>query len=132
MKNAAAQKRILAQLSPALHSEVVWKVTERWLKSVRFLKDVEKELLVALAFHVSAKVFPPQEICPHGVLYIIDKGIALYAGKIVRPASRGPSAMWSPAVAWIGTECHIIARFVTERRPTDVRLTAATDATDRR
>ena len=47
MKNAMAQKRILAQLSPGLHSEVVWKVTEKWLCNVRFLKDVEKELLVA-------------------------------------------------------------------------------------
>ena len=50
---------------------------------VRFLKDVEKELLVALAFHVSAKVFPPQEICPQGVLYIVHKGVALYQGRMV-------------------------------------------------
>ena len=83
MKNAAAQKRILSELSPALHSEVIWKITERWLTNVRFLRNVDKELLVALAFHVNAKVFPPQEICPHGVLYIIHKGVAIYCGRII-------------------------------------------------
>jgi len=82
MKNAASQKRILAQLSPGLHSEVVWRITQQWLRSVRFLQGVEKELLIALAFHVNARVFPPEEICPHGVLYIIFKGTALYAGKL--------------------------------------------------
>lgn len=84
MKNAAAQRRILAQLSPGLHSEVVWRITQRWLASVKFLRNVEKELLIALAFHVNARVFPPEEICPHGVVYIIFKGTALYAGKMHR------------------------------------------------
>ena len=84
MKNAAAQRRILAQLSPGLHSEVVWRMTQRWLLPVRFLRGVEKELLIALCFHVNAKVFPPSEICPSGVLYIIYKGTALYAGKMCK------------------------------------------------
>jgi len=82
MKNAASQKRILAQLSPGLHSEVVWRITHPLLRSVRFLQGVEKELLIALAFRINARVFPPEEICPHGALYIIFKGTALYAGKL--------------------------------------------------
>jgi len=102
MKNAQTQKRILSQLSPALHSEVVWKVTEKWLNNVRFLRDVEKEVLVALAFHVNAKVFPPEEICPHGVLYIVDKGIALYAGKIVMAGESWGEDLLMRDPTWVG------------------------------
>lgn len=71
-------------------------MTEKWLNNVRFLRDVEKEVLVALAFHVNAKVFPPEEICPHGVLYIVDKGIALYAGKIVMAGESPRSSAQRP------------------------------------
>jgi len=102
MKRAQTQKRILAQLSPALHSEVVWKVTEQLLVNVRFLRDVEKELLVALAFHVNAKVFPPEEICPQGVLYIIDKGIALYAGKVLRSGDSWGEDLLMRDPSWVG------------------------------
>jgi len=69
---------------------------------VRFLRDVEKELLVALAFHVNAKVFPPEEICPQGVLYIIDKGIALYAGKVLRSGDSWGEDLLMRDPSWVG------------------------------
>lgn len=102
MKQTMAQKRILAQLSPALHSEVMWKITERWLARVRFLRDVEKEVLVALAFHVNAKIFPPDEICPQGVLYIIAKGIALYGGKLLTSGQSWGEDLLIKDERWIG------------------------------
>ena len=86
MKNAAMQERILSSLSPALHSLVIWKINERWLTSIWFLRadGVEQEVMIALAHHLKARVFPPEEICPHGMLYIVKKGLAMCSGKIIR------------------------------------------------
>ena len=122
MKNAAAQRRILAQLSPGLHSEVVWKMTSRWLSSVRFLRGVEKELLIALAFHVSARVFPPGEICPGGVLYIIHKGTALYAGKMYKGGGCFGEDILMRASAFVARSHAIAYRFCPISDPSDSYL----------
>ena len=84
MKNARAQSRILSSLSPALHSHVMWKINERWVASVWFLRETEQEFKISVAHHLVARVFPPEEICPRGVLYIVKKGVALCNGKVVQ------------------------------------------------
>ena len=84
MKNARAQSRILSALSPALHSHVMWKINERWVRSVWFLRETEQEFKISLAHHLVARVFPPEEICPRGVLYIVKRGIALCNGKVMQ------------------------------------------------
>ena len=84
VKNIAAQKNILGQFSPGLHSEVVWKVTERWLSGVRFLRGVEKELLVACAPRPSCAQRPAAPLSPQ---------------PLPRPTVHGPPPSHAPPAA---------------------------------
>ena len=36
-----------------------------------------------LAAFLTAKVFAPEELCPSGVMYIVHRGTAFWAGKVV-------------------------------------------------
>ena len=39
--------------------------------------------MVQLSLHLTAAVFAPAELCPHGYMYIVHRGICLYGGKVL-------------------------------------------------
>jgi len=80
---ASAQRKLMAQMSPALQAEVSLAISERWLKQVWFLEGVEVQFLARLSLALSAMVFSPGELAPHGFLYIVHRGVALLNGKMV-------------------------------------------------
>lgn len=59
-------------------------------------------LVGSLAFHVNAKVFPPNEICPLGALYIIHKGVALYRGRVYTQGQSWGEDLLMPDPSWCG------------------------------
>jgi len=80
---ARANKALIENMSPMLQGLVVWKVNEKWLRHVWFLRSAEDSFMVQLSLHLTAAVFAPAELCPHGYMYIVHRGIALYGGKVL-------------------------------------------------
>jgi len=80
---ARANKLLIENMSPMLQGLVVWKVNEKWLRHVWFLRSAEDAFMVQLSLHLTAAVFAPAELCPQGYMYIIHRGIALYGGKVL-------------------------------------------------
>lgn len=78
---ATAHSSLLEQMSPMLQGQVVWQISERWLKHVWFLKDAEDGFMVQLSLNLHPSVFAPEEQPPVGHLYIVHRGVAGYCGK---------------------------------------------------
>ena len=54
---------------------MVWKINERWLRHVWFLRAAEDEFMVQLSLTLDAAVFAPSESCPQGYMYIVHRGM---------------------------------------------------------
>lgn len=80
---ARANRGLLEGMSPMLQGQVVWKINERWLRHVWFLRKAEDKFMVQLSLDLNAAVFAPAELCPTGYMYISHRGIALYGGKVL-------------------------------------------------
>ena len=80
---ARANKVLIENMSPMLQGKVVWKINEKWLRHVWFLKEAEDSFMVQLSLHLTAAVFAPAELCPSGYMYIVHRGIALYGGTVL-------------------------------------------------
>jgi len=80
---ARANKLLIENMSPMLQGLVVWKVNEKWLRHVWFLRSAEDAFMVQLSLNLTAAVFAPSELCPNGYMYIVHRGIALYGGKVL-------------------------------------------------
>jgi hypothetical protein len=76
-------------MSPSLQSEVAWECNSGWLQRVSFLKTLNQSaidtrmFLVELAMRLTPKVFAPGEMAPVGRLYIVNRGLAVYAGRVL-------------------------------------------------
>ena len=102
-KHLRATKRdhqLLENMSSALQAEVTWKVNEKWLRRVPFLRDACMAFLVQLSLHLHPHVFAPHELCPLELLYILHRGLALYEGKLL-----GAGSVWGEDV--ILTSSHL-------------------------
>ena len=51
-------------MSPMLQGMVVWKINEKWLKHVWFLRAAEDSFMVQLSLHLRPAVFAPSELVP--------------------------------------------------------------------
>ena len=80
---ARANRELINAMSPMLQGQVVWKINERWLRHVWFLRQAEDKFMVELSLKLNAAVFAPAELCPPGYMYISHRGIALYGGKVL-------------------------------------------------
>ena len=54
-----AQRQLLQQMSPLLQGEVAWRINERWLRRVWFLRGAEHAFVVQVSLHLSPMVFSP-------------------------------------------------------------------------
>ena len=79
----ASNKRLIEVMSPALQGEVAYKVNKVWLERVAFLRGTEPAFMVALALELTPMVFAPGEEPMEGYLYIVHRGLALYAGRVL-------------------------------------------------
>lgn len=83
LRIAAKQRELIKMMSSALQHEVAWACNQMWLQRVYFLKDAPLDFLVHLALKLEALVFAPGEVLPCGRLYIVNRGLAIYAGRLL-------------------------------------------------
>ena len=84
-------------------AEVTFKVNEKWLSKVSFLRGASRAFLVQLSLHLHPHVYAPKELCPLGFLYIIHRGLALFEGRLL-----GSGKVWGEDV--ILTSAHLRSR----------------------
>ena len=82
---ATSHQRLLGLMSPKLQRDTVLAVNKDWHERVWFLADeaVEREFVVRLTLTLAPLVLAPFELCPHGYLYILHRGVAVHMGAIV-------------------------------------------------
>ena len=84
LANTETQNFLIARLSPAMQGEVAWLTNKVWLTKIWFLRVAEKEMLIELASTLSAMVFAPEEPCPPGFLYVVQRGSVFWGGRVIR------------------------------------------------
>lgn len=77
-------QEIMGSLSPALQGEVALEVHGMWLDNIWFVEDAPTMLKIELAAMLEPKIIPQGEQSPSGFLYILQRGMALYCGKVMK------------------------------------------------
>ena len=70
-------------LALTLAGEVAVQTSEKYIKRIWYLKNVDSGFMAQLAMRLEPMVFAPSELVPVGKMYICHRGIALYGGKIM-------------------------------------------------
>ena len=91
LRDMEVQDRLLDKLSPAMQAEISYLVNAKWVEQVWYLGMTsivgQHELRIELSASLHPFVFPPGEFCPSGFMYIVQRGNALWAGKMYYPGS---------------------------------------------
>ena len=69
------------------------------LKKVWFLNDASPAFMIELSMTLHAVVFAPTDVAPAGFMYIVQRGIALYNGKVLGAAQHRPCPLLTPRYA---------------------------------
>lgn len=93
LRTSESKRRLLTKLSPSMQGEMSLLVNEATIGRVWYLRNLEVGLHIYLASKLMPAIFPPAEFCPGGFLYILERGLVLYAG---RPKRQG--ACWGEDV----------------------------------
>ena len=64
--------------------ETILYVHRPWLNSIRFLRGFEAPCLVRLAREMICETLAPGEVAAMHNLYVIIRGLVLYAGRVIR------------------------------------------------
>ena len=83
LSDTVTRRNLLDKMSPQLAGEVALQVNERWLRRVWFLNGAGREFVVQVALQLEAMVFTIGEVINNGYLYIINRGIALFGGRVL-------------------------------------------------
>lgn len=88
LRSSEAQTSLLSKLSPSMHGEVSLLVNHRWVSKVWYLRYTQHmELLIDIANKLTAQVIAPQEFVPSGEMRIVERGTAIWAGRLKRAGS---------------------------------------------
>lgn len=83
LRDAEARSQLLAKLSPAMRGEVSLMVNSRWVAKVWYLqRGAQLELLIEIASRLKPQVFAPWEFCPSGIMYVVQRGSALWSARL--------------------------------------------------
>ena len=87
LADTVTRRNLLDKMSPQLAGEVALQVNEKWLRRVWFLNGAGQEFVVQIALQLQAMVFTIGEVINNGYLYIINRGIALFGGRVLTAGS---------------------------------------------
>jgi len=107
---AESAQHVLNRLSAALQIEVTLVVHGDWLRHLWFLKNAEHACLVQVASKMEPRVYAPGELPERKHLYVIERGIVLYAAKVLTSGK-----MWGEDIILESDQLHLehVARAMT-------------------
>jgi len=73
----------ISALSPSLQVEVIMYVHQTLFDKIWYLRHVEPSICVQLALKLNSSVMAPGELASLRRMYIIERGMVLYAGKVL-------------------------------------------------
>ena len=82
LRAAKSQQALLSALPPKLQGEASWATNQSWLTSIAFLQNAEPQFMLELSLHLHAVIFSPSDLAPTGFMFIVQRGIAIYRGKV--------------------------------------------------
>eukprot|EP00929_Paragymnodinium_shiwhaense_P078023 TRINITY_DN40346_c0_g2_i2.p1 TRINITY_DN40346_c0_g2~~TRINITY_DN40346_c0_g2_i2.p1 ORF type:complete len:680 (+),score=54.50 TRINITY_DN40346_c0_g2_i2:61-2100(+) len=78
------EQDVIAQMSPKLQGEFALLMHAKWITKVWYLRDMNHEVIVWAARHLSIAVFAPyEEVLNTRTLFIVRKGVAALSGKVL-------------------------------------------------
>eukprot|EP00929_Paragymnodinium_shiwhaense_P078018 TRINITY_DN40346_c0_g1_i1.p1 TRINITY_DN40346_c0_g1~~TRINITY_DN40346_c0_g1_i1.p1 ORF type:complete len:769 (+),score=85.96 TRINITY_DN40346_c0_g1_i1:55-2361(+) len=78
------EQDVIAQMSPHLQGEFALFMHQKWITKVWYLRDMNHEVIVWAARHMSMAVFAPnEEVLNTRTLFIVRKGVAALYGKVL-------------------------------------------------
>jgi len=75
--------KVVRHLSPALQVEVIMETQKTFFSRVRFLRAAEEACCVQVALAMSSGVFAPGELAHLLHMYVLERGLAYYNGRIM-------------------------------------------------
>ena len=99
LRMTEARRELLTKLSPAMQGEMSLLINQKTIGRVWYLANVEIGLLIHLSSKLQPAIFPPTEFCPGGFLYILERGMVIYAGR-----SKRQGTIWGEDVLLNNTE----------------------------
>lgn len=79
LRQMEAQRSLMSKLSPTMQGEVSLLVHQRTIGRIWYLAEAELGLLIHISSQLAPLIFAPYEFCPSGILYVLQRGTALYA-----------------------------------------------------
>eukprot|EP00929_Paragymnodinium_shiwhaense_P078024 TRINITY_DN40346_c0_g3_i1.p1 TRINITY_DN40346_c0_g3~~TRINITY_DN40346_c0_g3_i1.p1 ORF type:complete len:775 (+),score=101.63 TRINITY_DN40346_c0_g3_i1:312-2327(+) len=78
------EQDVIAQMSPKLQGEFALLMHEKWISKVWYLREMNHEVIVWAARHLTIAVFAPnEEVLNTRTLFIVRKGVAALYGKVL-------------------------------------------------
>jgi len=82
LRAAKSQQTLLSSLPPKLQGEASWATNQTWLTTIVVLQNAEPQFMLELSLHLHAVIFSPSDLAPTGFMFIMQRGIAMYRGKV--------------------------------------------------
>jgi len=84
MSKQKVEKEVITQMSPLLQGEVSMFMHQQWICRVWYLCDMNREIIVWAARNLALAVFAPnEEVLDERTLFIVQRGVCAYKGKIL-------------------------------------------------
>ena len=81
---ANASHQVLMRMSPALQGEVLLHTNATWLGLVPWLAHEDPRFLTQLILALQPAVYAPGELIRSTALHIVNSGVAIYGGRLIR------------------------------------------------
>ena len=79
-----ASHQVLMRMSPALQGEVLLHTNAKWLSNVPWLAHEDPRFLTQLILQLEPAVFAPSEVIRSTALHIVNSGVAIHGGNLIR------------------------------------------------
>ena len=87
LRRSGLQEKLISNMPPSLQGEVSWLTSAGRLRSVRFLRSASPRFMIELSQQLHAIVFAPSDVAPRNYMYIAQRGIAFFQGRVLTRGS---------------------------------------------
>lgn len=94
LRFAASSQKLLLAMPPSLQGEVAYATYAGYLRQVKILSDASPRFMIELSMLLHAVVFAPGDVPPRGYMYIVQRGIAAFRGRVLTKGKVWGDGTW--------------------------------------